>query len=73
MIGHNHIGKNGRFGNQMFQYAALRGVAKARGYDFTIPDGPRTDDEFTDEEEQHKLFMAFKMPGAKNIGMLNAE
>jgi len=61
MIGHNHIGKNGRFGNQMFQYAALRGVAKARGYDFIVPDGPRTDDEFTDEEEQHKLFMAFKM------------
>lgn len=73
MIGHNHLGKNGRFGNQMFQYAALRGVAKARGYDFTIPDGPRTDDDFTDEEEQHKLFMAFKMSGAKNIGMLNAE
>ena len=20
MIGHNHLGKNGRFGNQMFQY-----------------------------------------------------
>lgn len=72
MIGHNHIGKNGRFGNQMFQYAATRGIAKARGYDFMIPDGPRTDDEFVDEENQHKLFMAFKMPGAKNIGMLEA-
>ena len=30
MIGHNHIGKNGRFGNQMFQYAATRGIAAAR-------------------------------------------
>ena len=40
MIGHNHIGKNGRFGNQMFQYAATRGIAAARGYDFIIPDGP---------------------------------
>ena len=41
MIGHNHIGKNGRFGNQMFQYAATRGIAAARGYDFIIPDAPK--------------------------------
>lgn len=72
MIGHNHIGKNGRFGNQMFQYAATRGIAAARGYDFIIPDGPRTDEEFYDEEQQHKLFMAFKMTSLKNIGMLDA-
>jgi hypothetical protein len=72
MIGHNHIGKNGRFGNQMFQYAATRGIAAARKYDFIIPDGPRTDEEFIDEEKQHKLFMAFKMSGLKNIGMLEA-
>ena len=31
MIGHNHIGRNGRFGNQMFQYAATRGIAAATG------------------------------------------
>ena len=72
MIGHNHIGRNGRFGNQMFQYAATRGIAAARGYDFIIPDGPRTDEEFVDEEQQHKLFMAFDMTGAKNIGLLEA-
>jgi len=72
MIGHNHLGKNGRFGNQMFQYAATKGIAAARGYDFIIPDGPRTDDEFVDEEQQHKLFMAFKMQSLQNIGMLEA-
>ena len=27
MIGYNRLGDNGRFGNQLFQYAALRGVA----------------------------------------------
>ena len=27
MIGFNHLGRLGRFGNQMFQYAALRGIA----------------------------------------------
>ena len=61
MLGHNHLGKNGRFGNQMFQYAATRGIAAWKGYDWCIPPGPKDDEEFNDEENQHKLFMAFKM------------
>ena len=69
MIGHNHLGKNGRFGNQMFQYAATRGVAAWKGYEWCIPDGPKTDDEFEDEENQHKLFMAFKLPSVKVVNM----
>lgn len=36
-IGMNTLGKNGRIGNQMFQYAALVGIAKQCGYDFRIP------------------------------------
>ena len=36
-IGMNNLGKNGRLGNQMFQYAALVGIAKQCGYDFRIP------------------------------------
>ena len=51
MIGHNHLGKNGRFGNQMFQYAATRGIAAKHNYDWCIPDGPKTDDEFEDEDD----------------------
>ena len=27
MIGNNRIGCNGRLGNQMFQYASMRGIA----------------------------------------------
>ena len=69
MIGHNHLGKNGRFGNQMFQYAATRGIAAKHNYDWCIPDGPKTDDEFEDEENQHKLFMAFKLPSVKVVNM----
>jgi len=72
MIGHNHLGKNGRFGNQMFQYAATRGIAAARGYEFVIPNGPKLEQDFHDEENQHKLFMAFQMRGTKRIGMLDA-
>ena len=69
MIGHNHLGKNGRFGNQMFQYAVTRGIAAKHNYDWCIPDGPKTDDEFEDEENQHKLFMAFNMGGVKVVNM----
>jgi len=72
MIGYNHLGKNGRFGNQMFQYAALRGIAAKHGYDWCIPPGPLTDEEFVDEEDQHKLFMAFKLPSVKFIKLLPA-
>ena len=37
-IGMNSLGRNGRLGNQMFQYAALVGIAKNKGYDFRIPE-----------------------------------
>ena len=36
-IGFNHLGRHGRLGNQMFQYAGLRGIAAHKGYDFAIP------------------------------------
>ena len=36
-IGYNQLGSNGRFANQMFQYAGLRGVAAHKGYDFKVP------------------------------------
>ena len=72
MIRHNHLGKNGRFGNQMFQYASTRGIAANRGFDFCIPPGPKNDDEFNDEENQHKLFMAFKLPSVKEVNMFPA-
>ena len=69
MIGYNRLGINGRLGNQMFQYASLRGIAAKHGYDWCIPDGPKEDEEFHDEENQHKLFMAFQMDGAKVVNM----
>ena len=37
MIGYNRLGSNGRLGNQMFQYASLRGIAASRNYDWKIP------------------------------------
>jgi hypothetical protein len=37
MLAFNYLGQLGRLGNQMFQYASLRGIARRRGYDFCIP------------------------------------
>ena len=37
MIGFNHLGNLGRLGNQMFEFAALRGIAAEHGYDICIP------------------------------------
>ena len=63
MIGFNHLGIIGRLGNQMFQYAALRGIADKHGYDFTIPES-----DFNDEWNDHQLFEVFDLPNLKNRG-----
>ena len=54
MIGYNHLGRNGRLGNQMFQYAALKGIAANRGYEYCIP------------PDEHFLFDFFEMPDVKH-------
>ena len=36
-ISYNQLGSNGRLGNQMFQYAGLRGIASNLNYDWLIP------------------------------------
>jgi len=37
MISYNSIGQNGRLGNQMFQYASLKGIATNRNFQYSIP------------------------------------
>ena len=37
-VSFNGLGNEGRLGNQMFQYAFIRGMSKRHGYDFIIPD-----------------------------------
>ena len=59
MIGYNTLGTNGRLGNQMFQYASLRGIADKHGYDFCIP--PEDHPTYAD----YALFLAFEMEGIK--------
>jgi hypothetical protein len=38
MITMHNLGKNGLFGNQIFQFAFLFGLHKAKGYDYSIPE-----------------------------------
>ena len=55
MLAFNHIGNLGRLGNQMFEYAALRGIAKKHGYDYCIPPAA------TKGIENYSLHQAFKL------------
>lgn len=68
-ISYNRLGSNGRLGNQMFQYAALRGIAANRGFDWLIP----PPDSYGDSN--YGLFDCFKMSSVKeeNFGYLNAQ
>ena len=66
MIGNNRIGCNGRLGNQMFQYASMRGIASVKGFDWVVPP------EDYDHTANYALFETFKMSNVqdKNIGFV---
>ena len=60
MISFNNLGNLGRLANQMFQYASLKGIARHRGYEFSIPPanvfGKRDPMVNTDEMNIYKVF-----------------
>ena len=63
-VSFNGLGNEGRLGNQMFQYASLRGIAANIKTDWLIPD------ENVDRFDNYGLFDCFEMSGVKpeNIG-----
>jgi hypothetical protein len=69
MIGYNRLGSNGRLGNQMFQYAALRGIAAKRKYNWVIPP------ENYNHTDNYGLFETFEMKNVKesNLGFVNGQ
>ena len=67
MIGFNNLATMGRFGNQMFQYAAIKGIAKNIGVEYTIP--PVVGREI--QHHNYGLFEAFKLSTNKNVGWLS--
>ena len=66
MIGNNRIGCNGRLGNQMFQYASMRGIASVKGFDWVVPP------EDYNHTANYALFETFKMTNVQdnNIGFV---
>ena len=69
MIGNNRIGCNGRLGNQMFQYASMRGIASVKGFDWVVPP------EDYDHTANYALFETFKMTNVQdnNIGFVKGK
>ena len=68
MLAFNGIGNLGRLGNQMFEYAALRGIAATHGYDWMIPPYD------TQSIENYSLHYCFKMEDVddSHLGLLQA-
>lgn len=60
-IYYNSLGQNGRLGNQMFQYASLKGIARRHGYGYSIPPSTVSD--------THELRKTFRLGQDVNYGV----
>ena len=58
-VSFNGLGNEGRLGNQMFQYAFIRGMSKKHGYDFMIPH------QSAERYDNYGLFECFELEGCK--------
>tara|TARA_Y100001973_G_scaffold102493_1_gene167643 strand:- start:416 stop:1219 length:804 start_codon:yes stop_codon:yes gene_type:complete len=71
MLGLNYLGKMGQLGNQMFQYAALRGIASNKGYEWCIPNHQEIFDDGIGNKLRIELFDCFKLDSVNVVGMLH--
>lgn len=72
MIGFNYLGKLGQLGNQMFQYAAVKGIASKLGVTYRIP---KHNEIFVDNLGNNlriELYDCFDIP-LKNIGKVGSD
>ena len=74
MLAFNYLGKLGRLGNQMFQYASLRGIASRRGLDFCIPNHNQIVEDPYGFGMKIEIFHPFKMSSVspRNIKLLDS-
>ena len=71
MIGLNYLGKMGQLGNQMFQYAALKGIAAKHNYKTIIPNHNELIVDALGNKLRIELFDAFDIPcGPMDIGII---
>jgi hypothetical protein len=73
MLAFNYLGQLGRLGNQMFQYASLKGIARNRGYDYCIPNHNQVIKDPYGFDMKIELFYPFKMSNVNphNIKLLD--
>ena len=73
MLAFNHLGRLGRLGNQMFQYASLRGISRNRGYDFCVPNHNQVVKDPYGFDLKIELFYPFNMVNVRshNIKILD--
>ena len=64
MIGFNALGQLGRLGNQMFQFAALKGIARHHDYQFCFPPSANKN-EWTD----HQILIPFKLSSTNELNI----
>ena len=76
MIGFNALGYLGRLGNQMFQFAALKGIARNRGFEYCLPPSDlytehtnvqQYDAEVASGKAMHQLFLPFKLSNTSDL------
>lgn len=70
MIGFNFLGKMGQLGNQMFQLASLKGIAKKNNYNFCIPNHDEVVVDQLGNKLRIELFEPFIL---KNVSLLNLQ
>lgn len=69
MIGFNGLGRMGRLCNQMFQYCAVKGIARNTGVDFCIPFYRNAVDDGIGNMLRSELWDSFDL--RVNVGLLN--
>ena len=69
MLGFNSLGRQGRLCNQMFQYAAVKGISRKIGTDFCIPNHIEAVNDGIGNMLRTELFDSFDLEC--NVGLLN--
>lgn len=69
MIGINCLGNMGHLGNQMFQYSAVKGIAKNMGYDWCIP--PKENAGKNYPSLLSEIYSCFNLNSCNNYSIIN--
>ena len=72
-IAFNHLGRMGQLGNQMFQYASLKGIARNRGRDYMIPNNTEVVVDSLGNRLRTEIFRPFDLNQELKVGQLQTE